>query len=56
MKKEINVIGRPLKGEKPKTEKVSVRIESKEKSLLVKKFGSISAGIDHLLKNYLKEK
>lgn len=49
------VRGQPLKGDTVKSEKVTVRIESKEKSLLIKKFGSISAGIDHLLKNYLKE-
>jgi len=47
--------GRPLKGADARTEKISVRIEPKEKALLLKKFGSISAGIDFLLKRFLKE-
>ena len=53
--KKINNLGAPLKGEQPKTEKITVRIESKEKALLIKKFGSISAGIDYLMKKHLKE-
>ena len=48
-------LGRPIKGDRPKTEKITVRIESKEKSLLIKTYGSISEGIDHLLKRFLKE-
>lgn len=55
MKTDKTFIGRPLKGDKPKTEKITVRIESKEKALLIKTYGSISEGIDHLLKRFLKD-
>lgn len=50
-----SAMGAPLKGDALKSEKITVRIESKEKALLIKKFGSISAGIDFLIKNFLKE-
>lgn len=55
MKTEKKLPWRPLKGDRPKTEKITVRIELKEKALLIKTYGSISAGIDHLLKRFLKE-
>jgi len=49
------VRGQPLKGETIKSEKITIRIEFKEKTLLIKKFGSISAGINYLIKKFIKD-
>lgn len=45
-------IGRPIAGEAPKRESITVRIEAKEKALLIKEFGSISAAIDTFIKTW----
>jgi predicted RNA-binding protein Jag len=48
--------GRPLKGKRPKSESITVRIEPKEKALLIKTYGSISTAIDYLIKKFMKER
>lgn len=57
MSKKIKnpTIGRPLQGEAPKSVKITVRIEEIEKDLLIKKYGSISEGINFLLKALVKK-
>jgi len=45
-------VGRPKQG-KTKKEQCSIRLEPKQKQLLIKKYGSVQGGIDEILSIWL---
>jgi len=51
----MKTLGRPIQGDAPKSVKITVRIEETEKDLLIKIYGSISLGIDQLLKKLAED-